>query len=114
MTSSEKLLISFGILTLFSSPEPKAQVSFSDQNLSSVRRRRCCRKRFTFSSNYSSSQEPGGNFNQTWHKAFLGEGNSSLFKWKGPTFFQGEIITKLQKYIDKLKKSSSPEALSQF
>ena len=25
-------------------------------------------------------QEPGANLNQTWHKAFLGEGDSSLFK----------------------------------
>ena len=46
---------------VFSSPEPKAQVSFSDQNLSFVRRRRCrcrcfrCRKLFTFS---TSSPEP--------------------------------------------------------
>ena len=44
-------------------PEPKAQVTFSDQNLSVVRRRRCCRRRcrcrrklFTF----SSSLEPLG------------------------------------------------------
>ena len=40
-------------MTFFSSPGPKAQVSFSDQNLSVVRRRRrhrrrCCRKLFTF------------------------------------------------------------------
>ena len=37
---------------LFSSPEPKAQVNFSDQNMSVVRRRcRCrrCFKLFTFS-----------------------------------------------------------------
>ena len=52
---------------LFSSPEPKAQVNFSDQNLSVVRRRRCCcrcrycrcRKLFTL----SSSPEPLANFN---------------------------------------------------
>ena len=66
---------------LLSSPEPKAQVSFSDQNLSVVRRRCCCRcrryrKLFTFS---SSSPEPLGQF-QTWHKVSLGEGDSSLFK----------------------------------
>ena len=29
---------------IFSSPEPKAQVIFSDQNLSVVRRRRCRRR----------------------------------------------------------------------
>ena len=71
--------------TCFSSPEPKAQVSFSDQNLSVVRRcrRRCrrrrwrCRKLFTFS---PSSPEPLGQFQPFWHKAFLGEGDSSLFK----------------------------------
>ena len=31
----------------------------------------------------------GANFNQIWHKAFLGEGNSSLFKWRTPTFSKG-------------------------
>ena len=47
-----------------------AQVSFSDQNLSVVRRRRfCCRKLFT--------------------QASLGKG-----KMKGPALFQGEIMTK--------------------
>ena len=48
---------------LFSSPEPKDQVSFSDQNLSVVRRRRfrrrCrCRKLFTFSSSFSRTTGP--------------------------------------------------------
>ena len=33
---------------------------------------------------------------------------------KGHTFFQGEIITKFWKYIDKFKKSSSPEPVGQF
>ena len=33
---------------------------------------------------------------------------------KGPTLFQGEIIKKLRKYVDKFKKSSSPEPLGQF
>ena len=42
---------------IFSSPEPKAQMSFSDQNLSGVRRR--CRKLFPFS---SSSPEQSGQF----------------------------------------------------
>ena len=35
---------------ILSSPEPKAQVSLSDHNLSFVRCRRCCCKLFTFSS----------------------------------------------------------------
>ena len=29
------------------------------------------------------------NLNQTWHKAFLGEGNSILFKGRAPCFFKG-------------------------
>ena len=33
---------------------------------------------------------------------------------KGPAFFQGEIITKAWNYIYEIKKSSSPEPLSQF
>ena len=46
------------ILVFYSSPEPKAQVGFLDQNLSVIRCHRCfrCRKLFTFS---SSSPEPG-------------------------------------------------------
>ena len=50
------------LMTCLSSPEPKAQVSFSHQNLSVVRRCRCCRLRcklFTFS---FSSPEPPGQF----------------------------------------------------
>ena len=33
------------------------------------------------------------NFNQTWHKAPLGEGDSRYLK-EGPALFQEEIITK--------------------
>ena len=53
-------------------PEPKAQVSFSDQNLSVVRRRcrrRRCRKLFTFS---SSSQEPHGHIQSNLAQNILG------------------------------------------
>ena len=125
----------------FSSPEPKAEASFSDHNLSVVRcrcRRWCCfcHKLFTFS---SSSPKPLGqfqrnlaqcilrwrglkfgpvifqmeiitnrkntlsklkslllqnhwaNFNQTWHKASLGEGDSSFFfKWRARPFLRGD------------------------
>ena len=67
---------------LISSPELKAQVSFSDQNLSVVRRRcrrwrrcrpcrrcrRCCRKLFTFS---SSSPEPLGQFQSNLAQSIL-------------------------------------------
>jgi hypothetical protein len=34
------------------------------------------------------------NFNQTWHKSFLGEGDSNLFKRRGINLLQGEIIAK--------------------
>ena len=43
-------------------------------------------KLFTFS---SSSQEPIGQFNQTWHKAFVGKGDSSLFKCRATPFSRG-------------------------
>ena len=54
------------------------------------------------------------NLNQIWHKAFLGEEKQSFFQMDGPALFQGERITKLQKYINKIKKSSSQEPLNQF
>ena len=60
----------------FSSPEPKSQVSFSDQNLSVVRRcsfrrrsRWRSRKLFTF---LSSSPEPMGQFQQNLAQSILG------------------------------------------
>ena len=34
-------------------------------------------------------QNHWANFNQTWHKASLGEGDSSLFKWRAPPFPKG-------------------------
>ena len=56
----------------FSSPEPKAQMSFSDQNLSIV-------VVVNFSHFHILLQNHWANFNQTWHKAYLGKGDSSLF-----------------------------------
>ena len=64
---------------------PKAQVSFFDQNLSLVRRRRCC-KLLTF----SSSEEQLGQINQTLHKKKF-----KFVQMKGPALFQGEIIAKI-------------------
>ena len=55
--------------SFFSSPEPKAQVSFSDQNLSVVRRCRLRRKLFTCS---SSSPEPLGQFQPNLAQSILG------------------------------------------
>ena len=86
---------------VFSSPEPKAHVSFSDQNLSVVRRRcrrrrrRCrCRKLFTFS---SSSQEPLGQFQQNLAQSILGWRGFKFVQMKGHTISQGEIIAKILK-----------------
>ena len=56
-----------------SSPEPKAQVSFSDQNLSVVRRRfRCSRRRRRILFIFSSSQEPQGQFQPNLVQSILG------------------------------------------
>ena len=52
----------------------KAQVSFSDRLLSVVRLTIC------LSHFHLLLQNHWANFNQTWHKASLGEGNSSFFK----------------------------------
>ena len=60
----------------FSSPELKAQVSFSD-HLSSVVCLFVCLSVHLF---HILLQNHWANFNQTWHKASLGEGDSSLFK----------------------------------
>ena len=84
---------------VFSSPELKVQVSFSDQNLSIVRHRRCCcrhccRKLWTFS---SSSPEPLGQFQLNLAQSILGWRVFKFVQMKGPVFFQGEIIMKLQK-----------------
>ena len=60
------------VFLVFSSPEPKVQVSFSDQKLSIVRRRcwrRCRHKLFTFS---SSSPEPQGQFQPNLAQSILG------------------------------------------
>ena len=88
---------------IFSSPEPKAQVSFSDQNLSVVRRgcrrRRCCRKLFTFS---SSVQEPLGQFQPNLAQSILGWRGFKFVKMKGHTLSQGEIIAKILKLYRKL------------
>jgi hypothetical protein len=66
----------------FSSPELKAQVSFSDRPLSGVRlsvRLSVCKLlhfRLLLQNRWT-------NFNQTWHKSSLGKGDSSLFKGRG-------------------------------
>ena len=95
----------------------KAQVSFSDHLSSvvclsvrpSVRPSVC--KLFTFS---SSSPEPLVQFQPNLTQSILGWRGFKFVQMKGPALFQGQIITKLWKYIDEIKKSSSPEPLGQF
>ena len=43
-------------------------------------------------------QNHWANFNQTWHKASLGEGDSSMFKWRAPPFSKErwKTLTKLK------------------
>ena len=67
---------------VFSSPELKAQVSFSDHISSAVclSVRLSVRLSVNFSHFHLLLQNHWANFNQTWHKVSLGEGNSSLFK----------------------------------
>ena len=64
---------------VFCSPELKAQVSFSDR-LPSVR------PSLSFSQFYLLLQHNWTNFNQSWQKASLGEGDSSLFKLRATPF----------------------------
>ena len=69
---------------IFSSPEPKAQLSIFDQNLS------VAPLSVVFGvggvvvvvnfSHFNLLQNHCTDFNQTWHKASLDEGDSSLFK----------------------------------
>ena len=65
--------------TVFSSPELKAQVSFSDHLSSVVCPSVCLCK---FSHFHLLLQNHWANFNQTWHKVSEGEGDSRLFKWR--------------------------------
>ena len=116
------------VISLFSSPEPKTQAGFSDHNLSE----RChCLRRCIVVVNFS-------HFhlllqNQTWHKAFFGEGNSRLYKRRIPkpkihwqslkTFYSKtkntltifeNVLFPNQKYIDNLWKCSIPKPLGHF
>ena len=85
---------------------------FSDR-LSSVHPSVCpsVYKLFTFSSSYS--PEPLCQFQANLAQSILGWREFRFIQMKGHTLFQGEIIRKKQKYIDKIFKSS-PEPLGQF
>ena len=77
------------LYTHFSSPELKAQVSFSDR-LSSVVGPSVC-KLFTFS---SFSTEPLGQFQPNFAQSFLELGGFNFFKLKGYALPKGEKIAK--------------------
>ena len=84
---------------VFSSPELKAQVSYSDHPsvvfLSvclSVRPSVC--NLFTFS---SSSPDPLGHFQPNLAQSILGSRGIQVVQMKGPAHFQGKIITKIAK-----------------
>ena len=83
------------ILTLyiFSSPELKAQVIFSDHP-SSVCPSVC--KLFTLS---SSSPEPLVQFQPNFAQSILGSRGFKFVQMKGPALFQGEIITQIAKIL---------------
>ena len=91
---------------IYNSPEPKTQVNISDQDLSVVRRcfhfsHWCCCKLSHF---YLLLQNHWVNFNQTWHKAPLGEGDSSLFKWRALPFSKGRWLGNNKNTLTKFKK----------
>ena len=79
-------------IIFLSSPEPKAQVSFSDQNLSASVVVVVVVAVVNFSYFHVLLQNHWVNFNQTWRIASLGEGDSSLFKWRAPPFSKGRSI----------------------
>ena len=98
-TTYESIITYELAFSLFSSPELKAQVSFSN-HLSSVVCLSVCPsvclsvcKLFTFS---SSSPEPQGLFQPNLAQSILGWRGFKFVQIKGPTLFQGEIITKWQ------------------
>ena len=83
---------------VFTTPELKAQVSFLiTYCLSSI----CLSVNFSYF--HFTLQNHLAKFNRTWHKASLGEGNSSLFNWRCNYPFQEKIIAKLQKYKEVMR-----------
>jgi hypothetical protein len=77
---------------LFSSPELKAQVSFSDRLLSVVCLSVCpsvWRLSVRLLHFQLLLQNRWANFNQSWHKSSLGKEDSELYKWRTPPFPKG-------------------------
>ena len=77
----------YEFLQIFSSPELKAQVSFSDRPSSVVLL--FDRLSVNFSYFHLLLHSHKGNIKQTWHKASLGKENSSLLKWMVTPFSKG-------------------------
>ena len=81
------------VLIIFSSPELKAQVSFSDRLSSvvclSVHPSICQLFLFT-----TTSQKPLSQFQQNFAQSILGWRGFKFVQMKSPAIFQGEIITK--------------------
>ena len=75
-------------------------MSYSHQDLSTVRHRllRCCRCRFKLH-----LRSHWANFKQTWHKASLGDRDSSLFKWRTMSFPRGDNSEIVKLYWKHLK-----------
>ena len=70
----------------FSSPEPQAQVSFSDHNLSVV----VVIAVVNFSHFHLLLQNHWANFNQTWHKSSLGDEDLSFLNEGSRPFPRGD------------------------
>ena len=87
---------------ILSSPELKVQVSFSDR-LSFVV---CLSARPSLNFSYFRHllKNHWAKFNQTWHKASLVEGDSSLLKWRAPPFCKARKLRNSEETLTKLKK----------
>jgi len=65
--------VSKGVMALFSSPEPKTQVSYCHRYLFGIRPLTFSFKQLLFKNHLA-------NFNQTWWETSLGNGDSDMFK----------------------------------
>ena len=70
--------------------------------------------KYMYEFNKFSSPEPLGQFQLNYAQINFLWRDPKFVQMKGSALYKEEIITKLQKYIDEIKKSSSPEPLGQF
>ena len=78
---------------IFSSPDMKAQFSFSDRPLSVVCPSVWCLS-VTLLQFRLLIQNRWVNYKQSWHKSSLGKGDSELFIWRENPFLWREVIAK--------------------